>query len=113
MATKEKFEDKFKNTLILPSRRWNHIIEEHPEVESYKNRLGDVLSKPDLIKKSKRNKAGPKPGTGSQRERAGRIKASGSGAASKTAGKSSSGSPSSDHTCFIDAVWSIATTGNQ
>lgn len=51
----EQFEDKFKNIIKLTDNHWNHIIKEHPEIEPYKNRLTDVLSKPDLVKRSKRD----------------------------------------------------------
>lgn len=50
------FEDKFRNKIKLTDEHWSHIVKEHPEVEPYKNRLADVLSNPDLIKRSKRNK---------------------------------------------------------
>lgn len=48
--------DKFNNLIKLTDKQWNHIIKEHPEIESYKNRLSGALSKPDLVKRSKRNK---------------------------------------------------------
>ena len=52
----EEFLDKFRNTITLTDKQWSHIIEEHPEIQPYKNRLSEVLSKPDLVKRSKRNK---------------------------------------------------------
>lgn len=52
----EEFEDKFGNTIKLTDNHWDHIIKEHPEVQPYKTRLFKVLSKPDLVKKSKRDK---------------------------------------------------------
>ena len=51
----EEFIDKFRNIIKLTDRQWSHILEEHPEIEPYKNRLLEVLSKPDLVKISKRN----------------------------------------------------------
>ena len=52
----ETFKDKFGNIIRLTDDQWNHIIKEHPEVEPYKNRLPDVLIKPDLVKRSKRDR---------------------------------------------------------
>ena len=52
----EEFLDKFRNTITLTDKQWSHIIEEHPEIQPYKNRLSEVLSKPDLVKRSRRNK---------------------------------------------------------
>mgnify|MGYP001609768842 FL=1 len=52
----ENFKDKFNNVIRLIDKRWNHIIKEHPEVGIYKNRLSDVLIKPDLVKRSKRDR---------------------------------------------------------
>lgn len=52
----EVFEDKFKNLVKLTDKQWIHIIKEHPEIEPYKDRLSEVLIKPDLIKRSKRDK---------------------------------------------------------
>ena len=51
-----EFIDKFRNIIKLTDKQWSHILEEHPEIEPYKNRLLEVLSKPDLVKISKRNK---------------------------------------------------------
>ena len=52
----EEFEDKFDNIIKLSDKQWIHIIKEHPEVQPYKNRLSDVLSRPHLVKRSKRDK---------------------------------------------------------
>ena len=52
----EDFKDKFNNTIKLTDKQWSHIIKEHPEIESYKDKLSDVLKNPDLVKKSKRDK---------------------------------------------------------
>ena len=52
----EEFTDKFNNKIRFTDKRWNHIIKEHPEAESYKNRLSDILKNPDLVKKSTRDK---------------------------------------------------------
>ena len=51
-----EFRDKFNNIIKFTDKRWNHIIQEHPEVEPYKNRLSKVLENPDLVKRSKRQK---------------------------------------------------------
>lgn len=52
----EEFEDRFGNIIKLSDKQWSHIIKEHPEVEPYRNRIKDVLSKPDSVKRSKRDK---------------------------------------------------------
>ncbi len=52
----EEFTDKFSDKFRLTNKRWNHIIEQHPEVKPYKNRLLEVLKNPDLVKRSKRDK---------------------------------------------------------
>jgi len=52
----QQYKDKFNNKIKLTDKQWNHIIKEHPEVEPYRNRLSEVLSKPDLVKRSKRDK---------------------------------------------------------
>lgn len=52
----KEFIDIFRNIIKLTDKQWNHIIKEHPEINPYKNRLSKVLSNPDLIKRSKRNK---------------------------------------------------------
>ena len=52
----ENFKDKFSNIIRLIDKQWNHIIKEYPEVGIYKNRLSDVLIKPDLVKRSKRDR---------------------------------------------------------
>lgn len=52
----EEYSDMFQNRIKLTDKHWNHITKEHPEIEPYKNKISDVLSKPDLIKRSKRVK---------------------------------------------------------
>lgn len=52
----EDFKDKFGSIIKLTDKHWSHIIKEHPEVGAYKSRLSDVLTKPDLVKRSKRDK---------------------------------------------------------
>lgn len=52
----QEIKDRFNNKIKLTDKQWNHIIKEHPEAEPYKNRLSEVLGKPDLVKRSKRNK---------------------------------------------------------
>ena len=43
------------NRIELTDERWQHIISEHPEVKKFKDKLSDVLSMPDLVKRSKRS----------------------------------------------------------
>lgn len=50
-----QFNDKFSHILTLPDAQWKHIIEQHPEVEPYRERLADVLKSPDFVKKSKKD----------------------------------------------------------
>ncbi len=47
--------DIFNNSIELTDERWAHIIREHPEVEFYKEKIQEVLSLPDYVKKSKRD----------------------------------------------------------
>lgn len=44
------------NQIELTNERWQHIITEHPEVRGLKNRLSQILSAPDSVKRSKRDK---------------------------------------------------------
>lgn len=44
------------NQIELTDERWKHIVTEHPEVRGIKDRLLEILSKPDLVKRSKRDK---------------------------------------------------------
>lgn len=53
---KQIIKDKFNNKIPITNERWSHIIKEHPEVEAYRHRVPDVLSKPDIVKESKKNK---------------------------------------------------------
>ena len=39
----------------LPDERWAHIIEEHPEVESYMDSIQEVIAKPDAIYEGNNN----------------------------------------------------------
>jgi len=48
--------DIFKDKVELTDRRWHHIIKEHPEVKPYRKRIQEVLSTPDYVKKSRRDK---------------------------------------------------------
>ncbi|OGL42752.1 MAG: hypothetical protein A2W05_02640 [Candidatus Schekmanbacteria bacterium RBG_16_38_10] len=48
--------DIFNDIIELTDERWQHIVREHPEVESYKGKIQEVLSSPDYVKKSKRDK---------------------------------------------------------
>lgn len=47
--------DIFNITVELTDERLAHIIREHPEVESYKEKIREVLLSPDYVKKSKRD----------------------------------------------------------
>lgn len=47
--------DIFTDIIELTDERWSHIIREHPEVESHKERIQEVLSSPDYVKRSKRD----------------------------------------------------------
>lgn len=47
--------DLFGNSIELTEERWFHIIKEHPEVRMYKDKIREVLSDPDYVKKSSRN----------------------------------------------------------
>lgn len=47
--------DIFNNAIELTDERWRHITREHPEVEPYKEKIQEVLSSPDYVKKSKRD----------------------------------------------------------
>ncbi len=47
--------DIFGNAIELTDERWLHITKEHPEIESYQNRLQDVLLQPDYVKQSSRD----------------------------------------------------------
>ncbi len=51
-----KISDYRGNQIELTDERWQHIITEHPEVRRFKNRLSEMLSQPDLVKCSKRDK---------------------------------------------------------
>ena len=51
----EEFKDKFNNTIRLTGSQWDHIVNEHPEIKPYKDRIPDVLINPDVVKRSKRN----------------------------------------------------------
>jgi hypothetical protein len=41
----------------LTKERWQHIVAEHPEVKEFKDKLFDILSNPDLVKCSKKDKS--------------------------------------------------------
>ena len=47
--------DIFRNAVELTEERWRHITREHPEVELYREKIQEVLSSPDYVKKSKRD----------------------------------------------------------
>lgn len=52
----EKVTDIFGSTIVLTGERWEHIVAKHPEVKPYKDRVSSVLSSPDLVKESRRDK---------------------------------------------------------
>ncbi len=47
--------DIFKDAIELTDERWLHITKEHPEVDLYREKIQEVLSSPDYVKKSKRD----------------------------------------------------------
>jgi len=47
--------DLYENSIDLTEERWLHIIKEHPEVKMHKDKIKEVLSDPDYIKKSSRD----------------------------------------------------------
>jgi len=49
------FRDRFGRKIELTEERWQHIVKEHPEVEKLKGIIGEVLSDPDYVKRSKRD----------------------------------------------------------
>jgi len=49
------YKDTFEDTIELTDERWYHIIKEHPEVKQYRERLQEVLTIPDYVKKSSRD----------------------------------------------------------
>jgi len=52
----QTFKDRFNNTLVLTDEQWQHIIEQHPEIGSYKDKIIEVLKTPEVVKRSKRDK---------------------------------------------------------
>lgn len=40
----------------LTQERWQHIVTEHPEIRGFRKRLPEILSQPDLVKRSKKDK---------------------------------------------------------
>lgn len=49
------YKDIFKGTIELTDERWYHITKEHPEVKEYREKIQEVLTSPDYIKKSSRD----------------------------------------------------------
>ncbi len=47
--------DKFGNRIVIANKRLQLIINKHPEIEPYINRIKYILSHPDIVKRSKRN----------------------------------------------------------
>lgn len=52
----DSFLDKFGNSIKLTDKRWEHITKQHPEAKPFKSKISEVLKKPDLVKKSARDK---------------------------------------------------------
>ena len=44
------------NQIELTNECWQHIVTEHPEIRGFRKRLSQILSEPDLVKRSKRDK---------------------------------------------------------
>ena len=40
----------------LTMERWQHIVTEHPEMKGFQKKLPEILSEPDLVKRSKKDK---------------------------------------------------------
>ena len=51
-----RISDYLGNQIELTVERWHHIIAEHPELKKLRNRLSEILSDPDLVKRSRRDK---------------------------------------------------------
>jgi len=49
------YTDIFGDSIELTDERWHHIIKEHPELSRYKERIQEVLSTPDYVKRSSRD----------------------------------------------------------
>jgi len=49
------YTDIFGDIIELNNERWLHIIREHPEVSPHKERIQEILAKPDYVKKSSRD----------------------------------------------------------
>jgi hypothetical protein len=49
-----KFYDLEGQRIELSKERWQHIVDQHPEVERHRGLIADVLREPDLIKRSRR-----------------------------------------------------------
>lgn len=51
-----RLKDRFGNILLLKEKHWRYIIEKHPEIGNYKDRLSAVVKDPDIVKRSRRDK---------------------------------------------------------
>ena len=49
------YRDIFGRHVALTAERWRHIVIQHPEVEAFRERLGEVLAHPTYIKRSRRD----------------------------------------------------------
>jgi len=52
-----KFIDLNGDIIELTEERWEHILSEHPEVSSLRDRIGGILKEADLVKRSRHDKA--------------------------------------------------------
>jgi len=51
-----KISDYRGHQIELTQERWRHIVTEHPEIRGFKKILSEILSEPDLVKRSKKDK---------------------------------------------------------
>ena len=49
-------ESVLKTKVHLTKERWEHIIDEHPIIKSYLNKIEETINLPDVIMKSKYDK---------------------------------------------------------
>ncbi len=51
------YTDVFGDSIELTDERWAHIVKEHPEVAPYRERTQHVLTTPDYVKQSTRDRS--------------------------------------------------------
>jgi hypothetical protein len=49
------YKDIFDNQIELTDERWGHIVKEHPEIRTYRDRIQKVLEEPEYVKMSNRD----------------------------------------------------------